>query len=206
MDGRPSRYHQSRSGITEDPEIDRDVTPETSPSAAPMEQGNQMREPRKVETGAENSSRSGPSRLLDGLMKIALAVYLVGLTMLLLTEKPSEEDVTLLAVVSRMEEPFAKDPTALLQAIDPAGHLLSFSALAALAFGSRWPVRAWVVALLLLGYATSTELMQGLVPGRSPQWTDWFQNMAGVVIGAVSIVVITTAWRLFGTLRNKSYA
>ena len=180
------------------------MTPETAPLATPMKQGNQMREPRKVETGAENSSRSGPSRLLDGLMKIALAAYLVGLTMLLLTEKPSEEDVTLLTVLLRTEEPLAKDPTALLRVINPVGHLLSFSALAALAFGSRWPVRSWVVASLLLGYATSTELLQGAVSGRDPQWTDWFQNMVGLVIGVVSIVTVTMVWRLFGTLRIKS--
>ena len=54
-----------------------------------------------------------------------------------------------------------------------------------------------------MGCATSTELLQGVVSGRAPQWTGWFQNMAGLVVGAVSIVTVTTVWRLFGVLRIK---
>ena len=184
MEGRPSGYDPSRGGIVGDQETDRDVTPETDPSATPTGQGSDVREPCEGETGVKISSPPGRLRFLDGLMKVALAVYLAMLTVLLLTE-----------------DPFAEDPTgyldALLQVIGPVAHLLSFSILATLAFGSRWPVPGWVVALLLAGYATSTELLQGVVSGRTPEWSDWFQDLAGVVIGAGSMVAAAAVWRCF---------
>jgi len=122
-----------------------------------------MVEPSESETGAESPSPPGRSLFFDRLTKAVFAAYLAALTVLLLTR-----------------DPFAKDPTgfleALLRLIGPVTHLLSFWILAALALGSRWPVRGWVVVLLLAGYATGTELLQGAVSGRTPEWMDWFQD------------------------------
>ena len=144
-----------------------------------------MGEPSEPDTVAESRSPTSRRLFFDRMTKTVFVVYMVVLTALLLTR-----------------DPLAKDPTgaleALLSLIGPVAHLLSFWLLAALALGSRWPVRGWVLVLLLAGYATGTELLQGAVSGRTPEWMDWFQDLLGVAIGAGSLAAVS-----FGTRRYR---
>ncbi|MEN6451054.1 MAG: VanZ family protein [Thermoguttaceae bacterium] len=103
-------------------------------------------------------------------MRLISIAYLVFLTLLLLTADPSR-------VVG------ANIPL-LLRRLMPEAHLLSFFVLAILALGSRWPAPRWIVVSLLGLYGAMTEIGQGFVPQRTPDWADWFQDMAGVALGA----------------------
>ena len=65
----------------------------------------------------------------------------------------------------------------------PAAHLVSFLLLAVLALLPRWPLPRWGIALLLAIYGGMTEIIQGFVPPRTPEWEDWFQDLAGLALG-----------------------
>ena len=43
----------------------------------------------------------------------------------------------------------------------------------------------WRIALLLVGLAVATELLQYLVPGRAPRISDLYDDLLGVAIGVV---------------------
>ncbi len=136
-----------------------------------------MSNPSQLKTGTSGPWPSNRRTLRNWLARTVFAVYLAVLTALLL-----------------MQDPVSSDPTGILNASlavpNPVAHLLSFWILAVLAFASRPPARGWVVILLLCVYATGTELLQGFVPGRTPEWTDWFQDLAGVALGAVCFAAV----------------
>ena len=46
----------------------------------------------------------------------------------------------------------------------------------------------WRIALLLVGLAVATELLQFLVPGRTPRISDLYDDLLGVAIGVVSAI------------------
>ena len=66
--------------------------------------------------------------------------------------------------------------------VDKVVHLALFAALAA---GGRWAgIGARVLAVLLLGYAAVSEVVQGLPAlGRSTSLADWGADAAGVLLG-----------------------
>jgi hypothetical protein len=66
--------------------------------------------------------------------------------------------------------------------VDKVVHLALFAALAA---GGRWAgVRARALAVLLLGYAAVSEVVQGLPAlGRSASLADWVADASGVLLG-----------------------
>ena len=66
--------------------------------------------------------------------------------------------------------------------VDKVVHLALFAALAA---AGRWAgVRARALAVLLLGYAALSEVVQGLPAlGRSTSPADWVADAAGVLLG-----------------------
>lgn len=66
--------------------------------------------------------------------------------------------------------------------VDKVVHLALFAALAAV---GRWAgVRARALAVLLLGYAALSEVVQGLPAlGRSTSLADWVADAVGVLIG-----------------------
>jgi NAD/NADP transhydrogenase beta subunit len=63
-------------------------------------------------------------------------------------------------------------------------HFLSFAMLAALVLASRMPLGRVLVAGLLVGYAIATELLQRVVPTRTPTPEDLLANLLGLVTGA----------------------
>lgn len=108
---------------------------------------------------------------MDVGMKIVFVIYLITLTVLLLSNDP--------------EKIVGVQPL-LWHLLKPAVHLLSFLVLGILAMAARWPLACWLLVLCLLAYASGTELLQGPLSRRTPDWADWFQDVAGILI-AVAI-------------------
>ena len=102
------------------------------------------------------------------LFRLACAVYLAVLTVLLLVP----------------------DPAALLgidQTPGPSGgrgvHVLLFTLLAFLVCASRWPVRRRLLVGLLVTYAVATEALQWFIPLRSVELPDLLENLLGLAVG-----------------------
>lgn len=110
---------------------------------------------------------------MQGVIRAVCIAYAVLLGLLLLSEDPSR----VVGLHGRMPS--------ILQAIMPAAHAMAFAALAILALWVRWPVARWGIVLVLVVYGGMTELLQGFIPYRTPEWPDWLQNMAGIAVGAV---------------------
>ena len=64
-------------------------------------------------------------------------------------------------------------------------HFLCFSVLGFLVLASRLRVQRVLLALLLIGYATATELLQSLVPRRTVEPRDLIENLLGLAAGAI---------------------
>mgnify|MGYP000937130553 CR=1 FL=1 len=77
----------------------------------------------------------------------------------------------------------------------PYAHLISFFVLAVLALVVRWPAPRWVVVVVLIGYASATEIFQRYVPPRAPQLNDWWQDLGGVLLAAVVCWLAAAALR-----------
>lgn len=85
---------------------------------------------------------------------------------------------------------------------DKLAHLVAWLGLAlaawpAVAVTVRWPrgARAAVVLAACASYAVATELLQGLVPGRSTEALDAVADVTGAVLGVF-------AWWLFEARRS----
>jgi VanZ family protein len=63
-------------------------------------------------------------------------------------------------------------------------HFVTFAILAIVMLAARWPLKNTVLIGLLAVYAASTELIQGPIPNRSPEWVDFLQDLAGLAAGA----------------------
>lgn len=110
---------------------------------------------------------------MQSVMRAACLSYLIFLTALLLVADP------MWFIGVRGEAP------GLLHQLMPAAHLLSFWALATLALVARWPIPRWAVVLLLVLYGAMTEIAQSTLPPRTAERNDWFQDVAGIALGAV---------------------
>lgn len=109
---------------------------------------------------------------MQWLLRVVCVGYVVFLTLLLLTSEPSR----LIGMHGNL--PWA------LQKIMPAAHAISFLVLTVLALAPRWPLPRWSIVLILVMYGGTTELVQGFVPDRTPDWMDWSQDVGGVAAGA----------------------
>lgn len=109
---------------------------------------------------------------MQGVTRAACLGYLILLTALLLVADPWR------FVGASGETP------GLFDRLMPWAHLLGFGGLAVLAFAARWPIRPWQLVLLLVLYGGATEIAQSALPPRTAEWQDWFQDAAGVAIGA----------------------
>jgi VanZ family protein len=76
-------------------------------------------------------------------------------------------------------------------------HLLSFMVLMLLAMASQWPLPWWVISIVLCIYGLATELFQGMIITRHPEWADFFQDCCGIVVGLVFSWIIAAAWQSF---------
>lgn len=109
---------------------------------------------------------------LNWVLRIVCVGYIVFLTLLLLTKDPSH----LFGVEGEL--PWV------LRAMLPLAHAISFLGLSVLALIARWPVPRWSIVLALLVYGGMTEVFQGFVPHRTPEWADWLQDVAGIAVGS----------------------
>jgi hypothetical protein len=108
---------------------------------------------------------------MQWFLRVICVGYVAFLTLLLLSSDPSR----LIGVHG--------DLPWLLRAMLPAAHLISFLVLATLALAPRWPVPRWVIVLILAIYGGMTEITQGFLPPRTPEWTDWIQDLGGIAVG-----------------------
>ncbi len=68
-------------------------------------------------------------------------------------------------------------------AVQPAVHFLGFMLLTALVLSGSWSVSRRMLLVLIALYAGLTELLQGLIPNRTPEWVDFGQDLAGMAVG-----------------------
>lgn len=116
-------------------------------------------------------------------IKAACAAYFAFLTLLLLSHDPSRY------------VPAEGRLLSLLTGLMPWAHLISFAVLALLATSVRWRAPWWAVLAILAAYGGATELAQGLVPGRTPDWLDWLQDLLGLAVGAAACFAAAACWR-----------
>jgi hypothetical protein len=110
---------------------------------------------------------------MQGVTRAACLSYLILMTALLLVSDP-------MRFIGAGGEGLG-----LLRRFMPVAHLLSFGLLAVLALAARWPLPRWAVVLVLVAYGAATEMAQRMLPPRTAEWNDWFQDAAGVAVGAV---------------------
>ena len=65
-------------------------------------------------------------------------------------------------------------------------HFCAFFLLTILTLASRLPWPARVIAALLILYAIVIESLQGLVDGRVVELPDYFENLLGLAVGALT--------------------
>ena len=128
---------------------------------------------------------------MQRIMRIACIGYFVFLTLLLLTSNPAR------LIVASGQLPW------ILRALMPWAHLLSFSVLAVAMLLARWPVPRWTIVLILAMYGGATEIIQGFVPAREPDWMDWFQDLGGLAAGtAICWIVALSLVRISNHIRQ----
>ena len=125
-------------------------------------------------------------------MRVVFVAYLILLTVLLLIEPPE--------FLSQTGRGFLGLSRMLL----PTAHFLSFLVLGLLATWVRWPIRRWAVFTLLGVYGGATELLQAFVPGRTPDWWDWGQDLLGIAVAAA--LGWSAAWLLGRSTTGKECA
>jgi VanZ family protein len=104
-------------------------------------------------------------------MRIVFLVYWIYLSILLFSQDPTRW----VGTQGNIPE--------LLKMLMPYAHILSFTVLSFLTFTACLPLPWWGVMLSLAIYGGATEIIQGAVPHRTPEWADWFQDLGGVAIG-----------------------
>jgi len=80
---------------------------------------------------------------------------------------------------------------------EPLMHFGCFVMLTLACLLARWAVPRRITLMLLAIYAMATELLQGLVPGRTPEVADLLQNLGGIGVGLV------LAWAVSKALPNR---
>ena len=104
-------------------------------------------------------------------MRIVFFVYWVYLSILLFSQHPERWIGT------------SGNVPEFLQRLMPFAHILSFTVLSLLTFTACLPLPRWSILLLLAIYGGATEIIQGLIPHRTTEWADFFQDLGGVAIG-----------------------
>jgi VanZ family protein len=88
----------------------------------------------------------------------------------------------------------------LLKMLYPIAHIISFSALSALALVAWHPLPRWGICAGLIVYAAATEVLQMLIPPRTAEWQDWFQDLGGIGVGLLLAWMLALGWKVFGPL------
>jgi hypothetical protein len=128
---------------------------------------------------------------MQWLLRIVCIGYVVFLTLLLLTADPSR----LIGVEG--------DLPWVLRELLPSAHAISFLVLAVLALTPRWAVPRWGIVLILAIYGGLTEILQGFLPPRTPEWMDWFQDLAGIAAGIAVCWALATLFHMYAEARRR---
>ncbi|MGE0610389.1 MAG: VanZ family protein [Pirellulales bacterium] len=80
--------------------------------------------------------------------------------------------------------------------VQPAVHFLGFMLLTCLVMAGTWSVSRRVLLISIAVYAGLTELLQGLIPSRTPEWADFWQDLAGMAVGLAIWWIACRATRL----------
>ncbi len=121
-------------------------------------------------SSARSLETLAPARIVSWPRVLCLA-YLAVFSWLLLTEDPARI------------LPWKSSLKTVGGTAAPLAHLMGFTVLTFLAFASRWPIRRAMVVLALFGCASGTELLQRLVPRRTPEFGDFALNVVGITLG-----------------------
>jgi len=133
-----------------------------------------------------------PGSRFPVLLKLLSVGYLIALLWLLLSSRPLEF------------VPPRPDLVALARLAAPAAHFLSFTLLALSAVAARWSMPRRTLFLVLVAFAVGTELLQGLIPRRTPELVDCLQNLAGILAGGgLCWLAIQALAALRGADRNR---
>jgi VanZ family protein len=124
------------------------------------------------------------------IMRIVFLVYWAYLTILLFSQDPTRW----VGTPGNVPE--------FLRILMPYAHILSFTVLSFLTFAACFPLPWWGVMLSLAFYGGATEIIQGIVPHRTPDRADWFQDLGGVAIGFACFWVVVFLMRI--KRRNES--
>lgn len=124
------------------------------------------------------------------VMRLAFFLYSIYLSILLFSQDPTHW----VATSSNLPE--------FLKILMPLAHLLSFTVLSLLTFAACFPLPRWGILLSLVIYGGTTEIIQSLIPHRTPEWADWLQDLVGISIGFVGFWLVVFCVRLMR--RNKS--
>ena len=116
------------------------------------------------------------------LMRFLFAGYFFYLTVLLLSPNPY------IWVGS-------SDANSFLARLYPYAHLISFTLLTLFARFGCQPLPRWLICGSLIAYATATELLQRLIPPRTAEWRDWFQDLAGIAVGMAAAWMLARCWK-----------
>lgn len=103
-------------------------------------------------------------------VRMACLAYVVLLTPALLLQNPFRVGLDYESVLRQWYQ----------QWVSPLAHLLAFTALGVLCVASRWRIGLGTMLVLLTLYAVATEALQLVIPGRTPEWNDLLQNLAGI--------------------------
>ncbi len=75
----------------------------------------------------------------------------------------------------------------------PWSHFICFFPLGFLFPTAQWHLTRWQLLTLLLVYAVGTEVLQGFIPHRNPEWQDLVQDIGGLLAGALLYKLATWA-------------
>ena len=79
-----------------------------------------------------------------------------------------------------------------LATVAQGGHFLAMMTLGIIVTLARPPLSRIGLGALLLMYALLMEFLHGLLPARSFEWMDLFQNVSGVLIGMVLVQLLAS--------------
>ena len=80
---------------------------------------------------------------------------------------------------------------------EPLMHFGCFVLLTVACLLARWSAPRRVTLMMLAIYAMATELLQSLVPGRTPEFVDLLQNFSGIGVGLI------LAWMIMKALPSR---
>jgi hypothetical protein len=122
------------------------------------------------------------------MMRLLFVGYFVYITLLLLTPNPFQWVGSSQVLLSW------------LNALYPLAHSICFVVLTVFALLVCQPLHKAAICASLFFYAAATELIQTMIPPRTGEWQDWFQDIAGIIIGFMLFWLWIVGWN---ALRNN---